>query len=250
MDALRSLIYGYSITEANKPRINLFKSLGRATIFTMQSVYQLLPRNKSARFYDAKLAPIKIDLYDVEIWKRYHWSAAFDPEITTRELKSSIKRFGESEGRPAAAKTLALRVTYLEAALKRAASFHEALDAASAPPETMRLYLVGGDCEATVAGALIVDVKGETRTLFYPRNIPRQSRKEAFNKLFVPGDGRVTRQSLFGLMFDLESPDAEITQMMKLAPSFTFFGCEAHGDLPINPTVLDNLLTWLLGNRH
>ncbi|MGH9754666.1 MAG: esterase/lipase family protein [Blastocatellia bacterium] len=250
MDALRSLIYGYSITEANKPRINLFKSLGRTTIFTMPSVYQLLPRRESARFYDAKLDPIKIDLYDVETWKRYRWSAAFNPEIAKRELKSSIEKFGESEGPPAAAKTLALRAAYLEAVLKRAVSFHDALDAASAPPETLRLHLVGGDCEPTVAGALIVDVKGETRTLFHPRHIPRQLREEAFNKLFIPGDGRVTRQSLFGLTFDLESPNAEITQIMKQTPSYTLFGCETHGDLPINPTILDNLLTWLLGNRH
>ncbi|HEU0175291.1 MAG TPA: hypothetical protein VFV58_13605 [Blastocatellia bacterium] len=250
MDALRSLIYGYSITEADKPRLNLFKSLGRTTIFTAPSVYQLLPRSRSARFYDAKLDPVKIDLYDVETWKRYHWSAAFDPEITKRESKSLIKRLGESEGRPAAAKTFALREAYLQAVLKRAASFQEALDAAGAPPETLRLHLVGGDCEPTVAGALIVDIKGETRTFFHPRHIPSQLRKEAFNKLFIPGDGRVTRQSLFGLMFDLESPDSGITQMMKQAPTYTLFGCDTHGDLPINPTVLDNLLTWLLGNRH
>jgi len=250
MDALRSLIYGYSITEANKPRINPFKSLGRVTIFTAPSVYQILPRRESARFYDAKLDPVKIDLYDVETWERYHWSAAFDPEIADRELKSSIKKFGESEGRPAAAKTLALRAAYLRAVLKRAADFQEALDAAGASPETLRLHLMGGDCEPTVAGALIVDVKGETQTHFYPRHIPRELRKEAFNKLFVPGDGRVTRQSLFGLSFDLEQPEAGITQMMKQAPTYTLFGCDTHGDLPINPTMLDNLLTWLLGNRR
>jgi hypothetical protein len=250
MDALRSLIYGYSITEANKPRINPFKGLGRVMIFTAPSVYQILPRRESAWFYDAKLDPVKIDLYDVETWERYHWSAAFDPEIANRELKSSIKKFGESEGRSAAAKTLALRAAYLRAVLKRAAGFQEALDAAGAPPETLRLHLVGGDCEPTVAGALIVDVKGKTQTLFYPRHIPRELRKEAFDKLFIPGDGRVTRQSLFGLSFDLEQPDAGITQMMKLAPAYTFFGCDTHGDLPINPTMLDNLLTWLLGNKH
>jgi pimeloyl-ACP methyl ester carboxylesterase len=250
MDALRTLIFGYSITEADKPRVNPFKSLGRATIFTAPSVYQLLPRRESARFYDAKLDPIKIDLYDVETWKRYHWSAAFDTEIAKRELKSSIKRFGASEGRPAAEKTLALRETYLQAVLKRAVSFQEALDAAGAPPETLRLHLVGGDCEPTLAGALVVDVKGETRTFFRPSHIPRQLRKEAFNKLFVPGDGRVTRQSLFGLAFDLESPDPVITNMMKHAPAYTLFGCDSHGDLPINPTVLDNLLTWLLGNKQ
>jgi pimeloyl-ACP methyl ester carboxylesterase len=250
MDALRTLIYGYSITGADSPRVNLFKSLGRATIFTAPSVYQLLPRRRSARFYDAKLEPVKIDLYDIETWKRYRWSAAFDPEIAKRELKSSLKRFGESEGHPAAEKTLALREAYLQSVLKRAANFQEALDAAGAPPETLRLHLIGGDCEPTSAGALIVDVKGETRTFFNPSHIPRPLRKEAFNKLFVPGDGRVTRQSLFGLSFDIESPDAGITNMMKQAPSYTLFGCDSHGDLPINPTILDNLLTWLLGNRH
>ena len=250
MDALRTLIYGYSITGANKPRVNPFKSLGRMTIFTMPSVYQIMPRRASARFYDAKLEPIKIDLYDVETWKRYQWSAAFNPEITKRELKASIKKFGESEGRPAAEKTLALREAYLRAVLKRAASFQEALDVASAPPETLRLHLVGGDCEPTAAAGLIVDVKGEPRTFFHPSHIPRELRKEAFNKLFLPGDGRVTRQSLFGLVFDLESPEAGITQLMKQAPSYTLFGCDTHSDLPINPMILDNLLTWFLGNKQ
>ncbi|HEX5080991.1 MAG TPA: hypothetical protein VFY40_03025 [Blastocatellia bacterium] len=250
MDAFRTLIYGYSITGANKPRVNPFKSLGRVTVFTMPSVFQLMPRRAAARFYDAKLEPVKIDLYDAETWKRYNWSAAFDPEITKRELKASIKKFGEAEGRPAAEKTRAIREAFLKAVLKRAASFQEALDAAAAPPETLRLHLVGGDCEPTAAGALIVDVKGRPRTFFNPKHIPRELRKEAFNKLFNPGDGRVTRQSLFGLVFDLESSEAGITQLMKQAPSHTLFGCDTHSDLPINPTILDNLLTWLLGNKQ
>jgi pimeloyl-ACP methyl ester carboxylesterase len=250
MDALRTLIYGYSITGANKPRVNPFKSLGRMTIFTMPSVYQIMPRRAAARFYDANLEPIKIDLYDVETWKRYQWSAAFNPEITKRELKASIKKFGESEGRPAAEKTFAIREAYLRAILKRAAGFQEALDVASAPPETLRLHLVGGDCEPTAAAGLIVDVKGEPQTFFHPSHIPRALRKDAFNKLFLPGDGRVTRQSLFGLVFDLESPEAGITQLMKQAPSYTLFGCDTHSDLPINPMILDNLLTWFLGNKQ
>ena len=252
MDALRSLIYGYSVTEADKPRINLFKSLGRAMIFTNPSVYQLLPRNQTARFYDAKLDSIKLDLYDAETWKRYHWSAAFDPELVKREMNSSIKKFGEDEGRAEAEKTLSVRASYLRAVLKRAADFHKALDAGDAPPETLRLHLVGGDCDPTLAGALIVDVKGETKTFFYPRNIPRNLRKEAFSKMFIPGDGRVTRQSLFGLTFDLESSEngEAITRVMKQPPTHTLFGCEGHGDLPINPTMMDNLLTLLLGNRY
>jgi pimeloyl-ACP methyl ester carboxylesterase len=249
MDALRSLIYGYSITEAGKPRISLFKSLGRATIFTTASVYQLLPRKETARFYDAKLDPIKLDLYDAQTWKRYQWSAAFDPEITKREMKASIKKLGEVEGRGEAEKRMAGRANYLQAVLKRATDFHSALDVDAATPETLRLHLVGGDCEATLAGALIVDVKGEPRTLFSPGKIPRQLRNEAFKKMFIPGDGRVTRQSLFGLTFDLDSPESGVTRLMKQPPVYTIFGCETHGDLPINPTMIDNLLTLLLGYK-
>jgi hypothetical protein len=131
-------------------------------------VYQLLPRKETARFYDAKLDPIKLDLYDAQTWKRYQWSAAFDPEITKQEMKDSIKKLGEVEGRDEAEKRMASRVIYLQAVLKRATDFHSALDVDAAPPETLRLHLVGGDCEATLAGALLVDVKGEPRTLFSP----------------------------------------------------------------------------------
>jgi hypothetical protein len=219
-------------------------------IFTAPSVYQLLPRNQAARFFDAKLDPIKIDLFDAETWKRYRWSAAFDPELVKRERKSSIKKFGENEGRAEAEKALSVRASYLRAVLKRAADFHKALDTGDATPETLRLHLVGGDCEPTLAGALIVDVKGEPKTLFYPRHIPRELRKEAFRKMFIPGDGWVTRQSLFGLTFDIESPEDGIGQVMKQPPAHTLFGCEGHGDLPINPTIMDNLLTLLLGNRY
>jgi hypothetical protein len=112
------------------------------------------------------------------------------------------------------------------------------------------LHLVGGDCDATLAGALLLDVKGAPKTLFYPSRIPRNLRDEAYKKMFIPGDGRVTRQSLFGLSFGLGSSEDGITQVMKQPPSYTLFGCEDHGDLPINPTIMDNLLTLLLGNRY
>ena len=38
--------------------------------------------------------------------------------------------------------------------------------------------------------------------------------------------------------------------MMKQAPAYTFFGCDTHGDLPINPTMLDNLPTWFRNNTE
>ncbi len=252
MDALRSLIYGYSVTEADKPRIVLFSILGRATIFTTPAVYQLLPRNDTAKFYGANLDPIKVDLYDAGTWKRYGWSAACDQGLLAREMKAQIKKLGATEGRMAAEKIIGQREIYLRAVLKRAADFHRALDAPGAPPETLRLSLVGGDCEPTLAGALIVNVKGAPRTLFYPRHIARQLRKLAFERLFIPGDGRVTRQSLFGLTFNPEANEANeaITRAMKQTPTHTLFGCEGHGDLPVNLTIMNNLLTLLLGNSY
>jgi pimeloyl-ACP methyl ester carboxylesterase len=249
MDALRSLIYGYSVTEADKPRFILFRSLGRAMIFTAPAVYQLLPRNDMAKFYDANLDPVKVDLYDAGAWKRYGWSAAYDERLLARELKTQIKKLGDIAGKAAAEKSAVQREIYLRAVLKRAADFHRAMDAPGAPPQTLRLSLVGGDCEPTLAGALIVNVKGEQRTLFYPRHIARGLRKQAFERLFVPGDGRVTRQSLFGLTFNPES-NFSVTRAMKQTPTHTLFGCEDHGDLPINPTIMDNLLTLLLGNSY
>ncbi len=252
MDALRTLLQGYSVTEANKTRVHLFRSLGRAMVFAAPSVYQLLPRNETARFFDADLSPIKLDLFDVETWKRYGWSAAFDPELLAGERKSLIKKNGEGNGGDEAEKIVAQRAGYLGAALARAAAFHRALDSSIAPAEPLRLHLVGGDCDPTLAGALIVEVKGAQRTLFYPGKIPRERRKQAFNLMFIPGDGRVTRQSLFGLRFNSESSESNeaITQVMKQTPTHTLFGCEGHGELPINPTMMDNLLTLLLGNRY
>ena len=52
MDAFRSVLRGYSITEADKPRLHLFRGLGCAMTFTIPSVYQLFPRNEGARLVE------------------------------------------------------------------------------------------------------------------------------------------------------------------------------------------------------
>jgi pimeloyl-ACP methyl ester carboxylesterase len=251
MDAFRSVLNGYSVTEANKPRLRLFRSLDRSMIFTSPSVYQLLPRPHTAKFYDARLKVIPLDLFDSETWRRFSWGAAFHPSLLKDERKSLVKKLGSANGEPEFEKLKSSRENYLRAALRRASQFHCALDAAGDAPGTLQLHLVGGDCEPTLAAALIVEVNGETRTLFYPRHIPRSLNRVAFEKMFLPGDGRVTRQSLFGVALDLESnnPNPSIARSMNQSPVHAVFGCEAHGDLPINPTMLDNVLTLLMGNR-
>ena len=249
MDAFRSVLRGYSVTEANKPQLRLFRALGRAMIFTVPSVYQIFPRNEAARFLDAELKPVAVNLFDVETWKRYGWSSLFDPGFRADEQRAFVRKLGEDAGKATFEKLATDRLNYLRAVLQHAAAFHRALDAESAPPADLRLHLVGGDCEPTLAGALLVDVRGQSRTHFYPRDIPRSLRKRALELLFIPGDGRVTRHSLFGLALHPETNET-IARAMKLSPTQTLFGCEAHGDLPINPTMMNNLLTLLLGNGY
>ncbi|MFN0087344.1 MAG: lipase/acyltransferase domain-containing protein [Blastocatellia bacterium] len=246
MDALRSLLRGYSVTEANKPRLRLFRALDRGMIFSAPSVYQLLPRNHAARFYDADLAPISIDLFDAGTWKKNGWTAAYDTAFLASERRSLTHRLGPAKGAAEFEQRAQNRERYLRAALSRAAAFHRALDAPGAAPGNLRLHIFGGDCNPTLAGGLILGGTTAPRTLFYPGNIPRGLRRRAYDLIFLPGDGRVTRQSLFGLTLS----DKEPIPAMKQALDHVMFGCEDHGDLPINPTIINNLLTLLLGNKY
>ncbi|MDX2030562.1 MAG: hypothetical protein SF339_07830 [Blastocatellia bacterium] len=246
MDAFRSLLRGYSVTEADKPRLQLFRALDQGMIFSAPSVYQLMPRNHAAKFYDANLNPVPIDLFDAATWKTYRWAAAYDPTFLKAELKSMSRKFGSAKALAEFEQRTLHRERYLRAALARAAGFHRALDAAGAPPDNLRLHIFGGDCSPTLAGGLLLETTGATRTLFYPGSIPRALRSRAYDLIFLPGDGRVTRQSLFGLTLSEKAP----ISAMKQAPDRVMFGCEAHGDLPINPTIINNLVTLLLGNKY
>ena len=252
MDALRTLLLGYSLTEAHRPRVTLLNLLGREVTFTAPAVYQLLPHDGYARFLDAALSPIKLDIYDIATWRRWGWSVVFEEAFREREQRALLKQQGDSSSATAEGERLAAeRERFLSAALARAAAFHRALDVASTPPESLRLYLFGGDCEPTLDAAMIATIKGQTLTLFRSGQAPggREARRRAFQAMFSPGDGRVTRRSLFGLKMDPEANDS-MTRAMKQHPFYATFSCELHGDLPLNLTLQDNLLTVLLGNSY
>lgn len=255
MDALRTLVLGYSVTGTNRPRLGLLRQLDRDSVFTTPSAYQLLPRNASARFLDAQLAPLPVDLFAIDTWRKYKWSAAYNVRLSKSEMKK-LKREGAGAIAQATDKLAAERERFLRVALARAAAFHRALDAVSTPPASLRLSLFGGDCEDTLDAALIIpDPKtGQLLTLFQPaRELGnRQLRRRAHLAMFAPGDGRVTRRSLFGLTIEpeaIEDGDGS-PRAMKQRPLSVIFDCEIHGDLPLNTRLLNNLLTLLLGNSY
>jgi len=152
----------------------------------------------------------------------------------------------------ATAQLAAGRERFLRIALARATTFHRALDADSASPDSLRLYLFGGDCEDTLDAALIIPTKKPaSRLLSSGLHAPSATARYAI----VPGsnvrsrDGRVTRRSLFGLRLESDLDDP-LPQAMKQRPYYAVFDCEIHGDLPLNLRVQNNLMTMLLGNSY
>ncbi len=258
MDAFSTLLNGYSVLGTNLPQLRLLDALDKDAVFTTPSAYQLLPHAGYARFYDEQLNPLTLDIYDAATWQKYGWSIAFDSAFKTEEQKKFEKarkklkkkntpeaetRLGELEA--ARERMLAAREPFLQAVLSRAVKFHRALDAVSTPPPTLRFYLFGGDCEPTLEAALVGKIQGQLQTVFrVNRSLGKSDvRRRAAELMYAPGDNRVTRRSLFGLQ--LNGPGlASILPR----PEQATFHCEAHGDLPLNPTLQNNLLTVLMGN--
>ncbi|HZS04167.1 MAG TPA: hypothetical protein VFD58_04970 [Blastocatellia bacterium] len=253
MDAFRSLLQGYSITETSHPHIALLSPLNRDSIFTYPSAYELLPRNAGAHFLDGQLSGLNLNLFDIETWRRYKWSAAFNVQLGKGEQKALLNEEGEGAVTRVTAQLAAGRERFLRLALARAAAFHRALDADSTSPDSLRLCLFGGDCEDTLDAVVIITDKktGQPLTLFRPSRAisDRKVRNSAWKAMFVPGDGRVTRRSLFGLRLEPDLNDP-LPQAMKQRPYYAVFDCEIHGDLPLNLRVQNNLMTMLLGNSY
>ncbi|HYE73907.1 MAG TPA: hypothetical protein VEF04_11275, partial [Blastocatellia bacterium] len=266
MDAMGTLLLGYSVLGSELPRLKLISKLDRDTVFTIPSTYQLLPHQDNARFYDRELQPLKIDIYDVEVWRQYGWSIACDKEFIRNERKQLLKKRKGEKGEAITAQVdeeiehLAnTRTSFLKLALERAKNFHRALDVMTAPPDSMQWYLFGGDCEPTLDGVVICEVKGKLMPFFrVSRAIGNKTlRRRAESLMFSPGDGRVTRRSLFGLPHalpkdlsaDIAGGGSSLPRVVP-RPAQAIFHCEVHGDLPLNSTVQNNLLTVLLGNSY
>jgi hypothetical protein len=181
------------------------------------------------RFLDENLKPLALDLYDVEVWKQYRWSALHQVENTNGTN-------GQADEIDA----------YLEATLKRARQFHQALDAVDGSASPVVLLAIGGDCEETLNSPVIYRDEKRNRwvTLTRPREFRtssgvKVSKKTATAAMFVPGDGRVTRSSLLGEnLFKVRDAQTGFT-----LSRYAVFGCDLHGQLPRNKSLQDNALT-------
>ena len=242
-DAFATLVEGYSITEGLRRRVPLLNKLTAEDVVRTPSVFQLMPHRQAVKFLDENLKPLAVDLYDVEVWKRYGWSVIYSsPEFRRRHAGVAGTNGAGNEPDELDA--------YLSATLRRARRFHEALDAADNSNSAVVLLAIGGDCEETLSSPVILRDEKRNRwlTLTRPREYrtsigTKISKREATAAMYAPGDGRVTRASLLGENI-FRTRD---TQTGFTLARYAVFGCDLHAQLPRNKSLQDNTLTAIVG---
>jgi pimeloyl-ACP methyl ester carboxylesterase len=241
-DAFATLVDGYSITEGLRRRVPLLNKLTAEDAIRSPAVFQLLPHGGTVKFLDENLAPLAVDIYDAEVWKRYGWTPIFNSEFRRRYTKSEYGSNGEHSESD---KLQDLEV-YLQSTLKRTRRFHQALDAVGGPNSPVTLLAIGGDCEETLNSPVILrDAKsGRWLTLIHPREYRTASgtkmpKRQVTEAMYAPGDGRVTRASLLGENLSKVRDDHTGFTL----PLYAVFACDLHGQLQRNKTLQDNALT-------
>lgn len=248
MEAFASLLRGYSVTEGLRRPIRLFKKLSREDMLTSPAIFQLLPHGNTALFLNEDLKPLKVDIYDVETWRKYGWSAAFDAKFR-QDFAAKHKEKLTSHARD----TEPLKVLdgYMDVVLKRARAFHNALDVQTENRSPVLLFVFGGDCEETLNSPVVYFDKKKNKwiTLLRPKSLTSTEGKkiaesDVVKVMFIAGDGRVTRRSL---MAENLAQQHRANNIFNTALPLTYavFGCDLHGYLQNNSILQDNVLTAL-----
>ena len=205
-------------------------------LLTFPSAYQLFPHPIRNSLVTADGQQLDRDLFDAEVWRAFEWSV-FDPEVRQRIL-------ADYDDPVTAEAHLEILERYFSKHIERARRFVWSL---SVPVEetSVRYVVFGGDCEQTPARVLIEEVNGESVLRLYPEDVQIRDAGVDYKKLMLePGDGRVTRPSLFAR----ESLDPSVPRHR-----YSFFPlghsillCESHDSLTGNISFQNNLLNILL----
>lgn len=206
------------------------QNLDRFDVFTVPSVFQLLPFDGTFLAYDEDLNPLKIDLYEPASWDEYDWSIWDDGDFK--------KKFSPAEQRNAR--------PYFLAALRRAKQFHEALNANTREKPPVSFYVMGGDCKDTQNAVVLRRNEKKDRwiTQFnadsYTSSSGNKITSEQLKKvLYTVGDSVVPKRSI-----GLETLRANgHSNILPIASEL--FQCEGHTRLVTNPDIQATLFTLL-----
>lgn len=232
VQALEPLVNGFSFIGGGF-NIPFVQNLSKFDVFTIPSMYQLLPHKGTTTVYDENLKPMNIDFFDIKTWEKYNWSALQDDDFS--------KKFSAAEVRNAKA--------YLIAALSRARRFQEALDANTLEKTPVSMYLIGAECKDTLGSIVVYQdaKKNRWRTLFkadsFERGTGEKVTSDELKKvIYEMGDGTVTRRSLAAKdLANLNKNVLPITAEISI--------CEGHTKLVTSPDVQDKLFTLLLNGE-
>lgn len=245
MATLETLNKGYQIGGFN------ISVLNREVAVTSPAVFQLLPHQNTARFYDDDLNLMDVDLYNPETWKKYGWSAYADKTFLNKFAGQQNAIGADGKKSEFADVSLNELDQYFAAVLNRAKAFHEALDADTTVPSSISFFAFGSDCDNTQDGVILhKNLKTDVwQTIFTPKSYKTSSGKlitksETRAKLYAPGDKLVTRRSL--LAETIIEQNYRNSIFRRNLPVSATFSCESHNELPNSKIMQDNFLTALM----
>src|SRR5829696_2005693 len=81
--SINALLEGFSYIGGGL-NLPFIQDISRFDVFTIPSIYQLLPHDGTFVAYDEDLKPIPIDIYDPAVWDKYGWSIWTDDGFTKK----------------------------------------------------------------------------------------------------------------------------------------------------------------------
>lgn len=203
-------------------------------MLTWPSTYQLFPHPIQTSMITLDGRTLERDIFDINIWRAFQWSI-FNPD--TRQ--SIIEERGESY-------YYAL-VDYFKKHVERGRRFLWSLSVPT-PESNVKHIVFGGDCKLTPARFLVEEVAGESIVRLFPDEIENPVAGINYDLLMLePGDGRVTKPSLFAR--DALDPTIPRHRYSYFPLDYSMMLCETHATLTGNIHFQDNLLNVLLSNE-
>lgn len=235
LSSLDSMINGFSLFGSGKINLPFVQNLSRSDLFTIPSIYQLLPHTGTARIFDENLRPVKLDLFNPLVWEKYGWTAYSDNDFA--------KKFDAKEQATAKA--------YFRAVLLRAKQFQAALDASPSAKNPVPMYYLGAECRQTIDGMILRRDKDKNKWIAefgaasYTKSDGTKVTKEETEKvLLAPGDGVVPKRSLLSSFQRLgRLRNTESSYVLNTTPD----ACAEHNRLTGNEAVTKNILSVLNG---
>jgi pimeloyl-ACP methyl ester carboxylesterase len=228
VSSLNVLLSGFSYVGGGL-NLPFIQNIDRFDVFTIPSIYQLLPHQGSLLAYDENLKPVEIDIYDPAVWDKYGWSVWNDDDF-----KKKLTALEQKNARP-----------YFLSVLNRAKRFQAALEADSRGPVPVAFHVVGSDCKETPTALMLLrdEKKGRWETRFKPDSFTSSTGEKVTADqvkalLVAMGDSVVTKRSLTG--------GSRSSAGKKPFPiTSELLQCEGHSKLVTNPEIQDKLFLLL-----